>query len=87
MSVTFCWDLVRTNPSRFAHGTSSDVDALKHIAPNGVLSTNDLQTLRAMSAAVGSDRQTLWSDIADVLKRLQGEDYDKTVSIKVWTEF
>jgi hypothetical protein len=86
VSVTFCWDLVRTNPSRFANGTSSDVDALKLIAPNGVVSTNDLQTLRAMHAAT-TRRESLWGDIGAVLERLQGEDYAKTVSIKVWTEF
>lgn len=86
MSVSFCWNVVKHSHWTFAHGTSSDVEALNVVAPNGVLSTNDLQTLRAMHAAT-TLKESLWSDIADILGRLQGEDYVKTVSIKVWTEY
>jgi hypothetical protein len=86
VSVNFCWDLVRTKHSTFEHGTSSDVPALEQIAPNGVLSTNDLQMLRAMHAATGRSN-SLWSDIADKLEHLQDDDCNKTVSIKIWTEY
>lgn len=86
MSVSFCWETVRSSPRTFAHGTSSDMQALKQIAPDGVLSTDDIKMLRAMHAASGRT-DSLWNDIASTLERLLGDDYDQKISIRVWTAF
>ncbi len=86
MSVNFCWETVRSSPRTFAHGTSSDIQALKDIAPDGVISTDDIKMLRAMHSAKGQ-KDSLWNDIADRLEGLLGDDYDQKISIRVWTAF
>jgi hypothetical protein len=92
MSASFYWELVKPhNPKSFRCGTSSDAPALKETFPSGVISTADLNMLHAMHRAAtrGRDRdeETLWSDIARTLERLQGDDYEKVVSIKVWVGY
>lgn len=85
MSATFCYEVINpTGAKRFAHGTSSDERPLAGIF-DGVVSTNDLDKLRAMHLATHLS-DSLWSDIAEVLERLQGDSIEE-FSIKVWAEY
>lgn len=94
MSVSFMWEVVKPDRARkFGAGSSSDIDAFKDSFGETV-STKDIPVLRAMHRATRatSHQTSLWSEIADTLERLQGDaelagDYDKEVTLKVWTEF
>lgn len=87
MSVSFMWEVVKPERARsFGAGTSSDIEALERTFPGGTISTDDIPILQAMHRAARGDK-TLRSEIADTLKRLQGDDYDKKISISVWTQF
>ena len=86
MSASFCYEIVK--PSRantFAHGTSSDAEALAATFASPITS-KDIPTLRAMHRATRL-KDSLWNDIADALERLRGDDYQNEVSIKVWVEY
>lgn len=86
MSASFRYEVI--NPAKaksFAHGTSSDVDAPNDIFGK-IISTKYVPVLRAMHKATHLS-ESLWNDIADLLEHLQGNDYDKEVSIKVWVEY
>jgi hypothetical protein len=85
MSATFCWEVKKTTRNSFRWGTSSDQAALETIF-GGECSTADIKTLRAMHAALRAE-SSLWSEIADKLEALQGDDYDKEVTLKIWTEY
>lgn len=86
MGVSFMWEVVRPERGRCFHeGHSSDIAPLSETFGDTV-STKDVSTLRAMHRARGSEK-SLWSEMADTLERLQGDDYDKEITLKVWTEF
>lgn len=86
MSATFLYEIINPAAAKsFAHGTSSDVEALTRVFGNRV-STKDIPTLRAMHLAT-SLTHSLWNDIADTLERLQGDDYEKEVTLKIWVEY
>lgn len=85
MSVSFLWELVEPERAKaFRSGTSSDMEPLEKTF-GGTVSTKDIPTLRAMHRASGL-KVSLWSEIADTLERLQGEDED-AVTINIWPEF
>lgn len=86
MSTSFCYQVVNpTALKSFAHGTSSDADALRNTFGN-LVSSKQIHILRAMHAAT-QQKASLWSDIADKLEYLQGDDFDKEVQLKVWVEY
>ena len=85
MSATFCWEIKKTTRHSFRHGISSDANALQTIF-GGACSTDDIKTLRAMHAALRAE-SSLWSEIADKLEALRGEDYDKEVTLNIWAEY
>ena len=86
MSVSFMWEVVKPERARcFSAGTSSDSEALKETFGN-TISTDNIGVLRAMHRATGLEK-SLWGEMADTLERLRGDDYDKTVTIKVWEKY
>lgn len=85
MSVSFMWEEIRPERAKaFSAGLSSDIDALKETFGN-IVSSVDLPVLRAMHRATRQPK-TLWSEMADTLERLSGDEC-APVSLKVWTEF
>jgi hypothetical protein len=86
MSVSFMWEVAKPTEARsFNAGTSLDESALRETFGDTV-STKDIATLKAMHRATRQEK-SLWSEMADTLERLRGEDYDKEVTIRVWTEY
>lgn len=83
MSVSFCYAVVRPAALRFSNGTSSDVETL-HVTFGGVVSSDKINMLRAMHRATQL-KESLWSEIADALERLGGDDME--VTLKIWTEY
>lgn len=85
MSVSFMWEVVKPERAKaFCHGTSSDIETLRETFGDTVTSSH-IHTLRAMHRATQL-KESLWSEIADKLDSLQGDD-PTMVTIKVWTEF
>ena len=91
MSVSFRYEVINPTSARtFDAGVSSDAVVLEEVF--GTLPVTMVQshipTLRAMHKATGQIK-TLWSEIADVLERLQGEDYStiRIEGIKIWAEY
>lgn len=86
MSVSFMWELIKPEKAKaFRNGTSSDVETLRRIFGKQVSSTQ-IPVLNAMHAAT-RQKESLWGDIAATLERLQGEDYEKEVKLRIWTEY
>ncbi len=86
MGVSFLWEVVKpTKANCFRCGLSSNEDVLKNTF-GATVSTKDIDMLRAMHRAV-DNTDTLWGEIADTLERLQGDDYDKEVSLRIWTQY
>lgn len=79
MSATFFWEKVKQGHA-FQHGTSSDREALEETFRE-IITAKDIPILQAMHRAAG-DKESLWSDIVDVLNGLP-ED----AAIKVWVEY
>lgn len=87
MSVSILWEVVKPQNARsFRFGVSDDLTTFKSTFGDTVCSTS-IPTLRAMHAASSRGANTLWGECADILERLQGDDFDKPVSIKVWGEW
>lgn len=86
MSVSFMWEIMKPERARcFSSGTSSDSAALKETF-GSTISSDSIGVLNAMHRATWLDK-LLWSEIAETLERLRGDDFDKTVTIKVWEEY
>lgn len=80
MSARFHYRLVVPNQTRtFAHGTSTDAEALNAVF-HGKVSKDDIHLLRAM--ALVARGPSLWSDIADLLDELSD-----TTAIEIWPEY
>lgn len=80
------WEVIKPDRARsFGAGTSSDIVTFRDIFGDKV-STSDLNLLKAMHRASRLEK-SLWSEIADTLDRLQGNDFEKVVTLKVWTEY
>lgn len=86
MSASFLWEVVKPERAHsFGAGTSSDQPTLEEVF-GFTVSTKDIKKLRAMHLAT-HQKKSLWSEMADTLERLQGDDYEKEVTIKVWVEY
>ena len=86
MAISFMWEIVKPERANsFDAGTSRDEQPMLETFGN-TISSDRIPVLRAMHRATGRDK-SLWSEIADTLGRLQGDDYETKVAIKVWTEY
>lgn len=86
MGVSFSWELKSSRRNLFRNGTSSDIDILDNTFPDREITSNDIRMLRAMHNASRS-KASLWNDIADKIEALQGDDYEKLITLKIDTEF
>ena len=86
MSVSFLWEVVKPSKAKtFRNGTSSDVQALRETFGDCVKSS-DLYALRAMHRVSGC-KESLWSEIADTIERMSGDDGTTDTKIRIWTEY
>lgn len=86
MSVSFIWEIKTGKRNAFRHGTSSDVVTLDEMFPGREITSNDLRLLKGMHAST-RQKESLWRDISDKLEAIQGDDYEKEVTLKIDTEF
>lgn len=80
MSASFKWDISKHTGRDLSHGTSSDTETLRRVFGE-CISTRDIEKLRAMHLVAGQ-KESLWSELADVLDGLPDE-----TEIKVWAEY
>lgn len=86
MSVSFRWEVEKPERARsFGAGTSSDESTFLDLF-SGRCSTEHIPMLKAMHLATKQSK-SLWGEIADTLERLQGNDCEKSVTLRIWTEY
>lgn len=87
MTISFVFSIVDPDHKRsFKNGTSSDVATLQETFPDFIVSTTEIKILRAMHRATGL-KESLWSEIADTLERLRGDDCDREIKLEIGTRW